>query len=152
MGTEHTKDNGNLLESLVTPPEELESLLSKKEPRLSKGIRSYIRILKQHGHFEKAMDRRKHEVGKKKATRTTKAYGELHKTLRVIIETDDPQIEAENELRAVWLMHAASILDSDERVQGIIDILDSKELPLKEYLENNLVEIREEVERTLKGM
>lgn len=147
MLKESGQEKGSLVDRLGEPPKDLVLLLRDKEPRLAKGIRAYIRALKRSGNFEQAI--RDEAVREKITTKRDKAVHELNQTIRGIIETEDPLVQAESEVRAIWLMSSVNILNSDERIQNILEVLDSKETELKEQLESNLPTIRKEVESIL---
>lgn len=132
--------------------EELEKLMVKKETRLPKSIRAHIRNLKASGLWKQAMEIAERERGKKiekiKA-RERSAEQELHRSIRTILETDDPQIQAVEEIRSIWLLQASGVINSDEKVEELIEILDSRSSDLKAYLEGRLPDIREEIRSLL---
>jgi hypothetical protein len=129
--------------------EELEGLIEKKEPRLPKSIRIHIRNLKASGQWEQAMEIAERERGKKIEARRRNAELELYKSIRTILETDDPQIQGVQEIRTIWLLHASGVIDLDEKIEELTSILDSKSPDLNAYLEGRLLDIREELQPLL---
>lgn len=132
--------------------EQLEKLLVVKEPRLPKSIRRYIQRLKQAGYWEVAMGFRAEEMKKAKKkrgieTREERARKELFRTIRQIIETDDPQVEVEGELKAIWLLDVSGAINQEERLQELRDLLDSKAPELQAFLAENMIRIREQTTR-----
>lgn len=132
--------------------EELEQLLEKKKLRLPKSIRAHIRTLKSEGRWEQAMriaaiEREKKE--KKIEVKRRSAERELYQSIGLLLETEDPQIQGVEEIRAIWLLHASGVIDSDEKTKELIDILDSRTPDLKAYLERRLLDIRVELQPLL---
>ncbi len=129
--------------------EELEQLLAVKEPKLPKSIRRYIQRLKQVGMWDVAMGVRAQEMEKAKKKRKDKtkeqrARKELDRTIKQILETDNPQVEAENELKAIWLLDIIGGMDQEERMENLLALLDSKAPELRSFLEENMARIRDE--------
>lgn len=134
--------------------EELESLINQKEPRLPKSIRAHIRSLKAAGQWEEAMRVAKEVREEKLQSRQQKAEVELNRTIRKIIETNDPQVQAVEEIRAIWLLYATyfyatGIIDSDERSSELLQTLDSKSPNLSAFLEGRMADIRDELQPLL---
>ena len=135
-----------MVERLAEIPKGVQELLEEaKEENLPKSIKAYIRRIKQEQGRDVGLWFREQLITKKAITRQEKAEKMLKETILKLIQTDDPAVQAKCEVRAIWLMFAAGILNSDERTQEIISILDSKGGQLKEELENNLPKIRDQV-------
>lgn len=129
--------------------EQLERLLAVKDPELPSSIKKYIRRLKEADRWDIAMGVRQEEMEKAKKkrgieTREQRARKELDRTIRQILETDDPQLQAEDEVKAIWLLDISGGINQEERIQDLLSILDSKAPELKEFLEGRMFEIREQ--------
>lgn len=125
--------------------EELGSLADQKELRLPKSIRAYIRRLKADGQFERAMAVAREVRERKLKERQQNAEKELYRSIRELLETKDPQVQAVEEIRAIWLLYASGVIDSDEKTAELLVTLDSKSPDLKAFLEGRLIDIREEL-------
>ena len=134
-----------LIDRLSRKPESIEDYLQKKEERLPKGIRAYIRHLKETGDWNEAVGFREDFLRKRVLDKQGRAKRELDETIVKLLQSDDPIQQAEDEVKAVWLMYAAGILQSDQRMSDILEILDSKAGNLKRELEENLPAIRDEI-------
>jgi len=134
-----------LIDRLSRKPKSIEDCLQKKEERLPKGIRAYIRRLKETGDWDKAVGFREDSLRKRALDRQGRAKRELNKTIVNLLQSDDPIEQGKDEVKAVWLMYAAGILQSDQKVSDILEILDSKAENLKRELEENLPAIRDEI-------
>lgn len=144
MGPEQVKGN------IVTPPRDLERLVTQKEPRLPQGIRKYITRLKAEGQWEKAMEvAREAKEQKFKIREGISEVDLLHLTIRQILETDDPTTQAEQEVRAIWLLYATGVIGSKEKTDELLATLDSKSPDLKAFLEGRLSDIRDELQPLL---
>jgi len=127
----------------------LEELINQKEPRLPNGLRRHIRDLKATGQLEKVMTVTDEGRERKYQTRQQRAENELKLSLRKIFETEDPQIQAIEEIRAIWLLHASGTITSAEKTEALLSTLDSKAPDLKAYLEGRLLDIRDELQPLL---
>lgn len=137
------------MDRLSQKPKDIDQLFQKKEERLPNSIAKYIRLLKQSEKWEEAIAFRENFVATKVSNRRERAEKELNQTIIELLETNDPAVQANKEVRAVWLMFAAGVLQSDERVKNILEILDSKGGELKQQLEENLPAIRDEIKHLL---
>lgn len=121
----------------------------EKLPKLPKSISTYIRRLKAEGKWVEAMSVAQQEREKKgrikRRTRQEKAREELNKTVRELLETNDPEIEAVMEIRGIWLLEAAELINPEERLMELLESIDTKAPQLKTFIEGRLVRIREEV-------
>lgn len=126
---------------------DLEGRLSVKEIKLPKGVRAHIRRLKESGEWEKAMGVRKQEVEKKLKSKQERAWDELNKTVRSIIVVDDDEVQAQLELKALWLFNVLGEMSSQDRIKSIIELLDSKSPALKEAMEEKMVSIRDSMKK-----
>lgn len=144
MGIEQGEVDFSPSESL----KQLEKELGTKEPRLPSSIRKYIRALKQAGRWDEAMEIRnrlyKQTLGRKSKTREERAEEELNRTIKQILITQDPQVQAENEAKAIWLLNVTGVINKEERMQELLALLDSKADNLKDFLEGRLGEIRDQ--------
>lgn len=103
-------------------------LLDHKGPRLSSGIRKYIRRLKEEGGLDKAMAlARELKEQKRKRLIRTKAHEELKIAVLDILESNgDPVDFAKKEARIVWLRYAAGDIDNtQERQEELGEIFES---------------------------
>lgn len=139
-----------MVERLVDVSKDLEGLVITKEPRLPRSIRKYIRELKAEGRWEEAMEIAQRVRENKLQKREEKARKELNRTILELLTTDDPEVEGEKEIRAIWLLEAAGVINSEERLEELLESLDTKAPQLKDLLEQRLVEIRDEVELRLR--
>lgn len=130
---------------MTVEQKELGSLKDQRERRLPKSIRTYIRRLKADGQFEKAMAVAQEVRERKLQARQQNAERELYRSVRELLETEDPQVQAVEEIRAIWLLYASGVIDSDEKTAELLVTLDSKSPDLKAFLEGRLTDIREEL-------
>ncbi len=128
---------------------DLEKLIDQKEPRLPKGIRRYIRGLKAEGKLVEAMKVTEHERKKKGLTREQKAKAELKQTIGKMIQTEDLKIEATEEVRAIWLLHATGEITAEEKTTELLETIDSKPPDIQAYLTPRLSGIRDELKPLL---
>lgn len=132
--------------------EVLEVSLSQKNERLPKSVRKYIRRLKEAGKWEEAMGFAQEARVKKndrRNPRSVRVYEVLNHTVRDILVTEDPQKQAEEEIRAVWIMFQGRLLDQNERSNELKAILDSKPPEIQKVLGPKISQIRNEVLRTV---
>lgn len=129
--------------------QEIEEKLKKK--RLPRGVRKRIRLLKQSGHLDEAVElRRRAREDKKPLRKTQTARAMLHDTVEEIFESDDPGKLVETQIRAVWLMQAGGLITSDERVSSLVEIINSSEdIGLEPEIESLLVKVRDEYQGLL---
>ncbi len=124
-----------------------EVLLEKKEPRLPKSVRTYIRRLKQDGNLQQALTVRETAI-KTKRTRDQKAQDELDKTVSEMLITQNPNLEASRTVKTIWLLYATGDLTQKQRNDEINDFLNSlnnKAPEIVSYLDTVLPNIRDEV-------
>lgn len=131
---------------MTVEQKELGSLKDQREQRLPKSIRTYIRRLKADGQFEKAMAVAQEVRGRKLQAGQQNAERELYRSVRELLETEDPQVQAVEEIRAIWLLYASGVIDSDEKTAELLVTLDSKSPDLKAFLEGRLIDIRKELQ------
>jgi len=123
---------------------ELEHSFEEKEERLPKSISTYIRRLKEAGRFEDAMLVREEAIEKRrKMTRPQRAAEKLNDTVKLLLETDNPQLQSVCEVSAIWLLNVAGVIDDRQRMEELRSTLDSKAPELTVFLDEKLVEIRE---------
>lgn len=127
----------------------LEKSFFEKEIGLPKSIRDYIRRLKADGQLKKALEISDKVRESKSRKREERAQEELRLTIFKLLETEDSLVQGEYELKALWLLEASGIINSEERLKDLLESLDSKAPALKEHLEKRLVAIREQVEPLL---
>lgn len=94
-------------------------------------------------------DREWEKKGEKVEAKRRSAEQELYRSINVILETDDPQIQGVEEIRAIWLLHASDVISSAEKTEELLAALDSKSPDLKAYLEKRLTDIRAELQPLL---
>lgn len=132
-------------------PKDLDFLFDQKQPRLASSIRRHIRHLKSQGKLGLALSisttERERKAQRAEELMQTRTRNELKKTMRALLVTDDPQIEAEQEIRAIWLLAACGELNSQERTEELLQALNSKAPTLQAVIEGKLPEIRDEVQR-----
>lgn len=132
-------------------PKGLDFLFDQKQLLLAPSIRRHIRYLKSQGKLELALSisatERERKAKKTEEKMQATARNELKKTMRALLETDDPQIEAEQEIRAIWLLAACGELNSQERTEELLQALNSKAPILQAVIEGKLPEIRDEVQK-----
>lgn len=132
-------------------PKDLDFLFDQKGPRLAPSIRRHIRHLKSQGKLELALSisttERERKAQMAEEMMQSRARNELRKTTRALLETDDPQIEAEQEIRAIWLLAVCGELNSQERTEELIQALNTKAPTLQAVIEGKLPEIRDEVQK-----
>lgn len=139
-----------MIERLTDVPKDLEGLVATKEPRLPGSIRKYIRDLKAEGRWEEAMEVAQQVRERKAQKREEKAREELNRTILELLTTNDPEVEGEKEIRAIWLLEAAGVINSEERLEELLESLDTKAPQLKDFLDKRLAAIRDEVELRLR--
>lgn len=129
----------------MTPEQiDYDRLIAAKETRLPKGLRIYVRRLKEWEVWDKVKADK--VVEKRTApSREERARKELHRTISLLLQADDPKVEARLEIKSIWLMQAAGVINSAERMEDIIESIDSKAPQLKAFLEGKLAAIRDEV-------
>lgn len=124
---------------------ELERSFKKKEEQLPNSIASYIRRLKQSEKFGEAMLEREREIEKRRRmTRPQRAAEKLNDTIKLLLETNDLQIQSACEVKAIWLLNIAGVIDDRQKLQDLRDLLDSKAPELRAFLDDRLVQIRDE--------
>jgi len=132
-------------EQRVSIIRELERSFEKKEEQLPNSIASYVRRLKQSEKFEEAMLEREREIEKRRRmTRPQRAAERLNDTIKLLLETNDPQVQSVCEVRAIWLLNVAGVIDDRQKLQDLKDVLDSQAPELKAFLDDRLVQIRDE--------
>ncbi|MFZ5933101.1 MAG: hypothetical protein ACOYT7_03465 [Patescibacteria group bacterium] len=123
----------------------LERSFEKKEKQLPHSIAVYITRLKQSERFEEAMFEREQAIEKRRRlTRPQRAAEKLNDTIKLLLETNDPQVQAVCEVRAIWLLNVAGVIDDRQKLEDLRATLDSKGPELKAFLDDRLVQIREE--------
>lgn len=135
-------------------PEDLEKLWEEKDMRLPKSIRKYIRRLKNEGRLDEAeltrkktLEAKRGKYGDPLVLKQVKARRALDRSIYNLLTTEDPEIEAELEIRTIWLLELTGEIDSSERTQELLEAIDSKAPLLREYLEERMPEIRDEVSK-----
>lgn len=124
---------------------ELEDSFEKKEKQLPGSIASYIRTLKRTERFAEAMLEREQAIEKRRRlTRPQRAAEKLNDTIKELLETNDPRVQSTCEVKAIWLLNVAGVIDNQHRLEELRDTLDSKAPELKTFLDDRLVQIREE--------
>lgn len=124
---------------------ELEKSFVKKEKQLPNSIASYIRRLKQSEKFGEAMLEREREIEKRRRmTRPQRASEKLNDTIKLLLETNDLQIQSVCEVKAIWLLNVAGVIDDGQRLKDLRDLLDSQAPELKTFLDDRLAQIRGE--------
>jgi hypothetical protein len=126
---------------------ELDRKLQAKEARLPKGIRKYIRRLKQEGLWDEKVKYRIHQQRNNKHEIATDA---IHETLVEVICTEDPVEEAAGQIKIIWLMNAVGIIETtEERKKQILEILDSQPIEIQPQVEALMPSIMREVQPLL---
>lgn len=97
---------------------EIEQKLSDREPRLPKGVRKYIRRLKEDGLFQEAMKVRQSEIGKKKSAGERLAE-RLNADVRTAIVSDNEKDRALGEFDATWILSQTGEIDPHTRMADL---------------------------------
>ena len=113
--------------------------VDKRRIRLAKGVRKYIRRLKQSGNHKQADEvERQARREKRPLSRKEKASLELRRTIGEIVDDDgNPHVQVERQIKVIWLMQAAGITDSEQRrddLNEVFDALDGAGLGVKSAL------------------
>lgn len=126
---------------------DFEAKMQRKESRLPRSLRKYIRRLKGQGQKAKAAEVWRQAKGKQETrallTDRDKAVQELDGAVSVILETEDPRTEAEEGVRALYLLQAAGEINEQERVSDLREVLATLEPDVREHVEGRLIDIRE---------
>lgn len=136
-----------MIEQSGNIPQGLEGLVAMKEIRLPKSLRKYIRDLKAQGQWEEAMQVAQQTRKRKfqNQRREEKAREELDRSIFELLTTTDPKIEAEMEIRTIWLLNATGEIGSKEKSTELKLSLDTMAPQLQEFIEPRLVAIRDEL-------
>lgn len=133
-------------------PEELGNFIkwvTEKEPRLPKSIREHIARLKSQGEPELASRVRRASVEEKLARKQRTMSEELERVIYKLLETTDERIQAEFEVRAMWLLNVTGQIDSQRRRQEITELLDSRAPHVIEYIQGRMPQIRDEYQNLI---
>lgn len=123
--------------------DDLESLVARKEVKLSVGTRRYISRLKAEGRWKEAMQIAQQKREQKAQRREEKARVELNRSLLELLTTPDPEIEAEKEIEVIWLLDATGQINPKERVTELEGTLATMDPHIRKLIEPRLGEIRD---------
>ncbi len=128
---------------------DIEKKLSERELRLPKGIRKYIRTLKEQGKLKEAMKVRREELEKKKSARE-KLQDVLNLEIAESILSDNDKIQALSKFRATWILSQTGEIDPRERIADIENIYrehPEQDLELQEKGQKIIAEVAELVKK-----
>lgn len=127
------------------PDEQFETLLQKKDKRLSKSTRAHIRNLKKEGRLDEANRVRTRSI-EGRYQRDQQTLNALDESVTQLLTTDNPKVEIKEGIRIVWLLSkSGQISEIDQRTDEINEIVDATEPELIDYAEQILPQVRDEV-------
>ncbi|MCJ7805889.1 hypothetical protein MUP46_04590 [Patescibacteria group bacterium] len=126
-----------------------EHLLSLKRSRLPKGIRDYIRTLKESGQLERAaaIGRLAHE--EKTQRRVLNAVDELQATVVDIIQYNNGDVvdHLVNQVKAIWILDRMNIINGAERYEELKAVIERQSPDTQKALEARFPSVKMEINR-----
>lgn len=102
---------------------ELEASLERVTPRLPQVIREHIRTLKAPGEREEAERIWKGTLeGERKYDKEHEVRPLLHYAIDAMLDGDDPVRSIEQQVRTIWLLHAADFISEKDRFGNLVRI------------------------------
>lgn len=151
MGAESLAARHNRKQIKEQVDQDLEVLLEKKKPRLPRGLSKKIRDLKASGQQDEANIAYREAIEKKKPLRKEFiARIELYKKIDEIIESDEPHVQVERQIEAVWLMEASGLINDEQRRDNLMEIIEQSEnTDLQPEVNRALITARDKLQNLL---
>jgi hypothetical protein len=99
----------------------IERKLLAQELKLPAGIRKHIRNLKEEGRFEEAVRFRRESITRKIVPKKL-LENMTNSTLRELIISNSPEIQALSALKLTWLLNVSGLISDSEREADLYQI------------------------------